>query len=99
MRDDPFTPEDTQRWRDKRETVLEGHVPDARVLVERYNLDLPEEIAPPDITIAKERLGYQPRYNFVTFLRELAEHDQRGIAHEWLAGKEPLVVRPGSTVK
>jgi len=87
MRDDPFTPEDVQRWRNNRETVLESHVPGAHVLVERYNIDLPEEIAPPDISIAKERLGYQPRFNFVTFLQELAEHDRRGTALEWLAGR------------
>ncbi|MDQ3540849.1 MAG: NAD(P)-dependent oxidoreductase [Chloroflexota bacterium] len=87
MRDDPFTPEDVQRWRDNPETVLEGHVAGAGVLVERYNLDLPEEIAPPDISLAKERLGYKPRYNFVTFLRELAEHDRGGTALEWLAGR------------
>lgn len=87
MRDDPFTPEDVQRWRNSRETVLERHVPGARVLVERYTIDLPEEIAPPNISIAKERLSYKPRYTFVTFLQDLAEHDGRGTAREWLAGR------------
>ena len=84
MRDDPFTLEDVQRWRTNREAVLERHVPGARGLVERYTIDLPEEIGPPDISIAKERLGYKPRHNFVTFLRDLAEHDGRGTAREWL---------------
>ena len=86
MRDDPFTPEDVRGWRSNRETVLERHVPGARELIERYTIDLPEEIALPDIAIAKERLGYTPRHNFVTFLQELAEHDRCGTAPEWLAG-------------
>ncbi len=54
MREDPFTPEDVQRWRDNPGGVVERHVPGGRVLVERYNLDLPGEIAPPDITSSKE---------------------------------------------
>jgi len=86
MREDPFTPEDVQRWQDNPGVVLERHVPGARVLVERYGLDLPGEISPPDITISKEILGYRPRYNFISFLRELAEHDRCGTAPEWLAG-------------
>jgi len=87
MREDPFTSEDVQQWRDNPGAVLERHVPGAPALIERYTIDLPEEIAPPDISVAKEQLGYKPRYNFVTFLRELAEHDRRGSAPEWLAGK------------
>lgn len=86
MREDPFTPEDVQWWQDNPGVVLERHVPGARVLVERYGLDLPGEISPPDITTSKEILGYRPRYNFISFLRELAEHDRRGTAPEWLAG-------------
>lgn len=87
MREDPFTPEDVHRWRDNPGAVLERYVPGGHVLVERYNLDLPEEIAPPDVTSSKERLGYRPRHNFVTFLRALAEQDQRGTALTWLAGQ------------
>jgi nucleoside-diphosphate-sugar epimerase len=84
MREDPFTPEDVQRWPDDPAAVLERHVPGARALVERYDLDLPGRIAPPDIRISKERLGYRPRHNFITFLRELAVKDERGEGREWL---------------
>ncbi len=87
MREDPFTSEDIQWWRDDPGAVLERYVPGARVLVERYNLDLPAEIAPPNIILSKERLGYRPRFNFITFLQELADHDRCGTAPEWLAGR------------
>ena len=33
---------------------------------------------------SKERLGYHPKYNFITFLEELAAHDRAGDAAEWL---------------
>jgi nucleoside-diphosphate-sugar epimerase len=87
MREDPFTREDVQRWPDDPGGVLDRHIPGARVLVERYGLELPEEISPPDVTASKEQLGYRPRYNAISFLRELAEHDRRGTAREWLAGR------------
>lgn len=87
MREDPFTPEDVERWRDNPAAVLERHVPGARALVETYGLDLPDSISPPDIAVSKERLGYRPRHNFITFLRELAQQDERGSGHEWLAGR------------
>ncbi len=87
MRDDPFTSEDIQWWQDDPGAVLERYVPGAHVLVERYNLDLPAEIAPPNIILSKERLGYRPRFNFITFLQELAEHDRGETAPEWLAGR------------
>ncbi len=41
MREDPFTPEDVEEWREDPEAVLERYFPGARDLVQRYGLDLP----------------------------------------------------------
>ena len=83
-REDPWTPEDIAEWPSDPAAVLERHLPGARHLVERHSLDLPESIRSFDISATKEKLGYQPRYNFLTFLRELAEHDRAGDAAAWL---------------
>ncbi len=85
LREDPFTSEDVEQWRDDPAAVLERYYHDAPALVKRYGLDLPQEIALPDVAVSKERLGYKPKYNFITFLAELAEQDRRGTALEWLA--------------
>ncbi len=84
MREDPFTPENVRLWQSDRIGVLEQHFQGAGRLVEEYGLALPDVISPPDISVSKERLGYQPKYNFITFLAELAEHDRQGDAAEWL---------------
>ncbi len=94
MREDPFTPEDVERWRQDPGAVLERHFLGARTLIERYGLALPATINPPDISISTERLGYRPRYNFITFLGELAERDQAGDAVEWLRGNDLLSTAP-----
>lgn len=84
LREDPWTPDDVQAWPQDPAAVLERHVSGARQLVERYGLSLPERIGPNDVAATKEKLGYQPKYNFITFLRELAERDDLGDAAEWL---------------
>ncbi len=87
MREDPFTPEDVEQWANDPAAVLERHLPGALTLVERYGLVLPDSITPPDIALSRERVGYRPRHNFITFLQELAEQEQEGNAAEWLAGR------------
>lgn len=84
LREDPFTPEDVDRWPQDPCAVLERYIPQARVLMERYGIDLPDRIGLSDIAATKEKLGYQPRYHFLTFLRELAEKDASGEAAHWL---------------
>lgn len=83
-REDPFGSDEVEAWRNDPGAVLERYVPEARSLVDRYGLDLPERVTVPDIAVTKQKLGYQPRYNFITFLRELAERDARGEAAGWL---------------
>ncbi len=65
--------------------MLEYDLPQARTLIATYGLDLPERIAVPDISATRSALGYQPEYNFISFLRELAERDQAGDAAAWLS--------------
>ncbi len=83
-REDPFGPNEIEAWPNDPAAVLERYVPQARLLVDRYGLDLPEHVNCPDVAMSKQRLGYQPRYNFITFLRELAERDARGDAVNWI---------------
>lgn len=84
LREDPFTEEDVAAWRRDRVAVLERYDSGARALVERYGIDLPDEIGLPDVSATKEQLGYRPQYNFITFLRELADRDARGDGPSWL---------------
>ena len=85
LRADPWTPEDVEVWRQDPLAVLEHYVPQARELVTRYGLQLPEQIEVPDISATRNALGYQPQHNFVSFLQELAEREQVGDAAVWLA--------------
>jgi nucleoside-diphosphate-sugar epimerase len=84
LREDPFTAEDVEAWSRDPAAVLERYVPGARDLVGRYTLDLPDAIGIPDISATKEKLGYRPRYNVITFLQELADRDAHGDAATWL---------------
>lgn len=84
LREDPWTADDVQAWPKDPRAVLERHVPGAGRLVETYGLNLPDRIGTSDIAATKEQLGYRPRHNFVSFLRELAERDAAGDAAEWL---------------
>jgi nucleoside-diphosphate-sugar epimerase len=85
LREDPFTDADVETWTSNPYAVLERYVPEAKRLVEEYDLDLPDQIDPPDVTATKEALGYHPQYTFITFLRDLAEQDAEGSADSWLA--------------
>ena len=85
LRADPWTPEEVDLWRQDPLAVLEHYFPEARKLVSRYDLQLPDQIHVPDISATRSALGYQPEHNFVSFLRELAEREQAGDAATWLA--------------
>ena len=85
LRTDLWTPEEADLWRHDPLAVLEHYFPEARKLVSRYDLQLPDQIHVPDISATQSALGYQPEHNFVSFLRELAEREQAGDAATWLA--------------
>lgn len=58
---------------------------DPFTLVERFELELPERIAQSDISAIHAQLGYRPRYNFFSFLGDLAQQERHGDAASWLA--------------
>ncbi|MFB6141488.1 MAG: NAD-dependent epimerase/dehydratase family protein [Halosimplex sp.] len=93
IRDDPYTPDELERWSDDPVGVLEEYVPEAGRLVETYDLDLPEAInycgGFEESTMDETRadLGHEGRYTFVTFLEDLRERDERGDADAWLRGE------------
>ncbi len=86
LRQDPFTEQDVNAWAADPAAVLERHRPGAADLVRRYALSLPERIGRPDPVEARACLGYRPRYNFFSFLEDLAAHDAAGDAEAWLSG-------------
>jgi nucleoside-diphosphate-sugar epimerase len=86
LRGDPWTAREVDLWQHDPLAVLEHYVPQARQLVTSYDLQLPQAIRVPDISTTQRELGYQPEYNFVSFLHELAARDQAGTAAEWLNG-------------
>jgi len=91
LRDDPYTVDELAAYREDPVGVLESYVPRAGELVDRYDLDLPDEInrcgSADGATMApsREDLGHEGSDTFVTFLDALATHDKRGDAEGWLA--------------
>lgn len=88
VREDPFTAEDVRSWPHDPRSVLERAFPGAWALVERFELELPERIAQSDISAIHAQLGYRPRYNFFSFLGDLAQQERHGDAASWLARTE-----------
>jgi len=90
VRDDPYTLDELDAYREDPVGMLESYVPRAGELIDRYDLDLPAEInrcgSADDATMApsREDLGYGGRDTFVSFLEALADHDDRGDAEAWL---------------
>lgn len=78
IRDNPFTPEDRKRYEQEPLAVVEEYWPGSMELVEKYGVRLPGRVNVRDLSKTKDVLGFQPRYNFGTFLEELRERDRRG---------------------
>jgi nucleoside-diphosphate-sugar epimerase len=55
----------------------EEQVPGSKELLKKYKISLPEKIEQHDLSEAKRVLGWEPRINFVDFLRNLKEKDQQ----------------------
>ncbi len=87
VREDPWSAQDVSDWPNTPSAVVDRHMKGAGELVAQYGLDLPPVLDPPDPGPAKDRLGYQPKHNFLSFLRELAQHDRKGDAESWLESR------------
>ena len=40
-------------------------------LLNKYEIELPEQVEQHDLSQAEEMLGWKPRYNFLAFLKDL----------------------------
>lgn len=73
VRADPFTADDVQGYLSSPMEVIEKVYPGAREIIEKYKFTLPEQIHQTNLTIEQEELGYQPEYNFGTFIMEFTK--------------------------
>lgn len=56
----------------------ETQVPGAQALLAKYDITLPNGVEQHDLSEAKTLLGWEPKYGFVEFLRDLQARDDRG---------------------
>lgn len=75
-----------EAWQRDPLSVIERQSPGKTELVRKYGLDLSRPLNRPDVSETKRQLGWQPRYNFLTFLDELAERDAAGTVAEATCG-------------
>ena len=60
------------------EEWCESRVPGASRLLKEYDLSLPESVEQHDLADAKTQLGWEPKYGFTEFLRDLQARKGRG---------------------
>lgn len=77
-RGQPFTSDELAAWPDQAPRILDRHVPAASDLVSRYEIDISAVPSSPDISETTTLLGWEPRHDFLTFLRELSVLDAAG---------------------
>ena len=75
-RENPWTEQQHREFGDCWRDVLG---PAAVELVERYRIKIPQSLSKYDLSSTQTDLGFTPRYNFETFLSELANKDRRGV--------------------
>lgn len=69
----------TQNFKKEGPAWCESQVPGAIHLLNKYEIELPEQVEQHDLSEAEEMLGWQPRYNFLAFLKDLKARDKQGI--------------------
>jgi nucleoside-diphosphate-sugar epimerase len=78
-KDHPFTAADCERFKRNPREVVESYWPGYGGLMDKYAIRFPERAIVCDLERTKSVLGFQPRYDFGTFLAELQERDAKGI--------------------
>ncbi len=78
MQDLPLTDSELGEWAADPGKVLGRHVPGAAELAGKYRIDLSKAPRRHDIERTKRVLKWKPKYNLITFFRELKEWDARG---------------------
>lgn len=53
-------------------------LPEAARLLKEYDIPLPDSVEQHDLTEAKAKLGWEPKYGFIEFLRDLQAREARG---------------------
>lgn len=71
----PFTDQDVEQFASDPLGVIERHWPGYRGLLEKHAVPFPERPIVCNLEKTERILGFHPRYNFGTFLKELAERD------------------------
>ncbi|KRE34239.1 NAD-dependent epimerase/dehydratase family protein [Paenibacillus sp. Soil724D2] len=57
----------------------ETQVPGAIHLLNKYEIELPEQVEQHDLSEAEKAIGWKPRYGFLEFLKDLKARDEKGI--------------------
>ncbi|KRF43782.1 NAD-dependent epimerase/dehydratase family protein [Paenibacillus sp. Soil787] len=57
----------------------EKQVPGAIDLLNKYEIELPEQVEQHDLSEAEKAIGWKPRYGFLDFLKDLKARDEKGI--------------------
>ncbi|MDU0201187.1 NAD-dependent epimerase/dehydratase family protein [Paenibacillus sp. MAH-36] len=66
-----------QDFKNKGPTWCETQVPGAIQLLNKYEIELPDQVEQHDLSMAEEILGWKPRYNFLEFLKDLKARDEK----------------------
>ena len=76
--DHGMPPEVVTSFRELGPDWCESRLPGAKALIEKYALELPEQVEQHDLSEAKARLNWAPQFGFLEFLRDLRTRDERG---------------------
>lgn len=89
--DHKMPPEVQANFRDFGPDWCESQLPGAKVLIEKYDFDLPRDVEQHDLSEAHEKLGWTPQFGFLEFLRDLQTRDERGddVHALWAPGQLP----------
>ncbi|WP_123040404.1 NAD-dependent epimerase/dehydratase family protein [Cohnella candidum] len=70
VRQDPFTDEEAASYAEAPADIWEKAYPGARDFIREHGFRMPEQIHASDLSKERTELGYEPRYNFGTFMKE-----------------------------
>ena len=78
-------------FRDLGPDWCESQLPGARALMEKYEMDLPQDVEQHDMSEAAGKMGWTPRIGFLDFLRDLQARDSSGenVRELWAPGQFP----------
>lgn len=74
VRWDPFTEEDVKAYSESPLEIWDKAYPGAKETIRKHGFQLPKQIHTSDLAKEQLELGYEPRYNFGTFMKEYEEN-------------------------